>query len=77
MAKILFRLPKYRLANGTANHDYPQTYPVVECDACENTVHCIDGWANSCSKCGTEFNGSGQTLAPRAQWGEETGECFT
>lgn len=27
-----------------------------------------------CPKCGSEFNSSGQQLAPRSQWGEETGE---
>lgn len=27
-----------------------------------------------CGKCGAEFNSSGQLLAPRSQWGEETGE---
>jgi hypothetical protein len=32
------------------------------------------GADTQCDKCGTEFNSAGQTLAPRAQWGEETGE---
>lgn len=27
-----------------------------------------------CPKCGREFNSAGQELAPRSQWGEETGE---
>jgi tRNA(Ile2) C34 agmatinyltransferase TiaS len=27
-----------------------------------------------CPRCGTEYNSAGQTLAPREQWGEETGE---
>lgn len=31
-------------------------------------------WVNICEQCGAEYNGSGQRLAPRAQWGEETGE---
>jgi hypothetical protein len=29
-----------------------------------------------CENCGTEYNGAGQILAPRYQWGEETGEQF-
>lgn len=27
-----------------------------------------------CGRCGREFNSAGQELAPREQWGEETGE---
>jgi hypothetical protein len=30
----------------------------------------------ACGKCGTEYNSSGHKLAPRCQWGEETGEYF-
>ena len=29
-----------------------------------------------CDRCEKEYNGSGQSLAPRSQWGEETGETF-
>lgn len=31
------------------------------------------GFTNTC-ECGLEFNSSGYRLAPREQWGEETGE---
>jgi hypothetical protein len=27
-----------------------------------------------CDACGAEYNSAGQRLAPRCQWGEETGE---
>lgn len=27
-----------------------------------------------CDRCGAEYNSAGQLLAPRSQWGEETGE---
>lgn len=27
-----------------------------------------------CDKCGADYNSAGQRLAPRSQWGEETGE---
>lgn len=30
-----------------------------------------------CNKCGKEYNSAGQSLAPRSQWGEETGEVFS
>lgn len=42
------------------------------CNRCENEVR-LDGFTNSCA-CGADYNGAGQELAPRSQWGEETGE---
>lgn len=53
----------------------PKRIPVVLCN-CGDIVECWDSWANECDKCGTEYNGSGQELAPRNQWGWETGETF-
>ena len=47
---------------------------VLKCD-CGKRVNLHSGWANEC-ECGREYNGSGQLLAPREQWGEETGETF-
>lgn len=46
----------------------------VEC-VCGQEVEVTNYWANQC-ECGQEYNGSGQRLAPREQWGEETGERF-
>jgi hypothetical protein len=43
---------------------------------CGNEIALASGWANSCSNCGTEYNGAGQRLASRSQWGAETGEVF-
>lgn len=48
---------------------------ILRC-ACGEEVALWSSWANTCEKCGQEFNGSGQRLAPRHQWGEETGERF-
>ena len=45
----------------------------IECD-CGCEVDLFSSWANSCPSCPMEFNGSGQALSPRSQWGEETGE---
>ncbi len=53
----------------------PREIPVVKC-GCGTLVECDDSWANECRRCGREFNGSGQALAPREFWGEETGETF-
>lgn len=34
----------------------------------------LGNFTNTCPKCGRDYNFSGQELAPREQWGEETGE---
>lgn len=47
----------------------------ITCEVCNKEVVLISSWANQC-QCGTEYNGFGQLLAPREQWGYETGENF-
>lgn len=47
---------------------------VIRCD-CGRDVELVFGWLNEC-ECGRGYNGFGQLLAPRSQWGEETGETF-
>lgn len=49
-------------------------FKTLRCD-CGTHLTLHDSWSNECS-CGTEYNGSGQKLAPRRFWGEETGERF-
>lgn len=44
----------------------------IQC-ACGSSVAC-NGFTNTCSGCGADYNMSGQLLASRSQWGEETGE---
>lgn len=34
----------------------------------------LDAFTNTCDECQRDYNSSGQELAPREQWGEETGE---
>ncbi len=48
---------------------------IIECE-CKAQIQLWDSWANGCDQCGREYNGSGQELAPREFWGEETGETF-
>ena len=36
----------------------------------------LGGFTNSC-ECGRDYNSAGQELAPRSQWGEETGESLS
>lgn len=45
----------------------------LEIKCCGEWLLC-SGFTNTCSNCGSDYNMSGQQLAPREQWGEETGE---
>jgi len=49
-----------------------RTRNVIKCTDCGREVLCY-GFTNTC-ECGADYNMSGQQLAPREQWGEETGE---
>lgn len=40
---------------------------------CGEAVIC-DRYTNTCHQCGADYNMSGHQLAPRSQWGLETGE---
>ena len=48
--------------------------PTVGRCSCGREVE-LDRFTNTCD-CGRDYNGSGQLLAPREQWGEETGETY-
>ena len=37
----------------------------------------LDGFTNTCDKCDRDYNSQGDLLAPRSQWGEETGEHWS
>ena len=37
----------------------------------------LEGFTNTCDNCGRDYNWNGTELAPREQWGEETGEHHT
>ncbi len=45
----------------------------VEVKCCGEWLHC-SGFTNTCGTCMSDYNMSGQQLAKRLQWGEETGE---
>jgi len=46
---------------------------VVICECCGAKVY-LESFTNTCDTCDSDYNISGQLLAPRSQWGEETGE---
>ena len=52
-------------------HSYWE-YAVGLCNNCQREVE-LRGFTNTC-ECGADYNGSGQQLADRSQWGSETGE---
>ncbi len=66
--KIAESLPK------DARISYRKIAPVVKC-SCGMDVVC-DSFTNTCFSCGADYNFNGLLLAPREQWGEETGETF-
>lgn len=49
-------------------------YTVVKCD-CGRKLNC-SGFTSTC-ECGADYNWNGEQLAPRWQWGEETGESYS
>lgn len=52
-----------------------QIIPAVgECNHCSRDVY-LHGFTNTC-ECGIDYNMSGQELAHRSHWGEETGESL-
>ena len=49
---------------------------IGECNNCKQEV-ALEGFTNTCEQCGTDYNMSGQELADRSQWGEETNESLS
>jgi len=48
---------------------------IGECECGEHVY--LTRFTNTCYDCATDYNMSGQRLAPREQWGYETGEHWT
>jgi hypothetical protein len=44
------------------------------CDWCGRRVELASSYLNTCYVCGADYDGNGERLALREQWGEETGE---
>ena len=55
--------------------EYAQSWSepaILRCDCGSNLE--LFGFTNPCDNCGRDYSMSGELLAPRSQWGEETGE---
>jgi len=50
--------------------------PAVGRCSCGGEVE-LSGFTNTCERCSKDYNSSGAELAPREQWGEETGESLS
>jgi hypothetical protein len=53
--------------------DHYQSPAEGHCDICNRLVVLDNTWLTTCG-CGADYNGSGQLLALREQWGWETRE---
>jgi hypothetical protein len=58
---------------GTTEFTHQYTVPRMGLCDCGSEVY-LDRFTNTCCGCGADYNMSGDELAPREQWGEETGE---
>lgn len=58
----------------TSGRGHRMPNPIIQC-ACGREVVC-DSFTNTCD-CDRDYNMSGQLLAPRSHWGEETGESVS
>ena len=56
------------------DYDYFHRVP-AELKCCGEWLS-LGNFTNTCSHCNADYNGSGQRLAPRHFWGEETGESW-
>jgi hypothetical protein len=61
------------ICDGVEKFSHRWIEPAVGICDCGEEVD-LDGFTNTCENCGADYNSSGQKLAPREQWGEETGE---
>lgn len=60
---------------GVETHEHSWVEPAVGlCDCGAEVI--LDGFTCPC-ECGADYNSAGQRLAPRTQWGEETGESLS
>jgi hypothetical protein len=58
------------------NPNCPEPTP-IKCKCGRKLWIWADQFTNTCERCGRDYDGQGDLLAPRSQWGEETGETYT
>lgn len=61
---------------GAVEYRHSYVEPAIgKCDCGTEVELC--GFTNTCTSCEADYNSSGQRLAPREFWGEETGESVS
>lgn len=60
---------------GIITTEFPCTVPQLGLCTCGQKVS-LSSFTNTC-QCGRDYNINGHPLAPRSQWGEETGESLS
>jgi hypothetical protein len=76
-AKVFAAIGIKYLDRGIQSWSAPWTAPAIGiCEKCGHLITLELPIANSCDGCDAEYTMSGQRLAPREQWGEETGESL-
>jgi hypothetical protein len=75
MAKIISESEFRRVIEEDVPSRYGGTYErqTIHIKCCEAWLEC-NRFTVTCDSCGADYNQSGHRLAPRSQWGEETGE---
>lgn len=64
------------VAHGVSRWESSYRVPAVGKCYCGGLVT-LEGFTNTCDSCERDYNSGGQLLAPRSQWGEETGESLS
>jgi hypothetical protein len=65
------------LRAGVQEYKHAWSSPAIgECNHCGEEV-LLSGFTNECRGCNTDYNSSGQELAPRECWGEDSGESVS
>jgi hypothetical protein len=72
--KIIQERETIRCTDGEYSWTYTQ--PRVGLCECGEEVD-LDQWTNTCEGCDVDYDSSGSRLAPRSQWGVETGEHWS
>lgn len=57
-------------------HPYKNWRDITIVTCCSEDLFC-ENFTTTCPHCGGDYNGNGSLLAPRLQWGFDTGEHWT
>jgi hypothetical protein len=61
--------------DGPVKYEWEVKRPgILKCECGEEVE--FHEFTNTCDKCGRDYDYNGRLLAPRSQWGEETGETW-